>query len=377
MSFKPATLLALSLTVSGSAILLMSQVAQAQPYGQQMQYAPNQQYAAPQQANNQIGMTLFQVTRGQDGNQYVISRSGKPILVPGLNIAPNAQNISVYRDQANNFWYMNQYGQPTKVTETQIQWVESQINPQGGYPAGAYPQGTQPAPQQTVVVNQQPAQQGSTSSSGMGAGGTALLTGVSAAAGAALGTALTEPDYNYYHGIPYGVPMYQDAYGKPYYTQPGGNKVYVNNSTDQHTAVMNQWNGQKQWNPNNVPTNQPIQRADGQNPAVQNAGQGQGDDQGRRTGRFGGGDNNQGQGDGGRFGRSNNNNNPGGGLGGANAANVGNNDGTLGGMRNDGDRGSKRSSGGFGGRSSGGFGGRSGGGFGGRGGGLGGRRGGR
>ena len=290
--------------------------------------------------------------------------------MPGLNIAPNAQNISVYRDPANNFWYINQYGQPTQVTEAQVQWVESQLpGNAGGYPAG---QQAQQPNNQTVVVNQQPAQQESTSSGGMSTAGTALVTGLSAATGAALGTALTEPNYNYYHGIPYGVPVYRDAANNPYYNQAGGAKVYVNNSSEQNTAVMNQWNNQKHWNQQN-PT-QPVQRpGDGQNPVVQNPGQ----DQGRNAGRFGGGDDgnqaggklgagDNGQQSGGRFGRGHKDNNQsGGGFGGGDSGNVGSNPGTLrnadnapgglGNARQDGDRGSR--SGGFGSGSKGGFGG--------------------
>src|SRR5581483_1192238 len=84
------------------------------------------------QPNSNISMTLYQVTRGQDGKQYVVAKNGQPVFVPGLNIAPNATQIQVYRDGNNNFWYVDQNNRPTQVTHQQLQWVESQMgmNPQ-------------------------------------------------------------------------------------------------------------------------------------------------------------------------------------------------------------------------------------------------------
>ncbi|MBX9688472.1 MAG: hypothetical protein K2X27_17315, partial [Candidatus Obscuribacterales bacterium] len=185
-----------------------------------------------QQSNSQVTMTVYQVVRESDGKQYVISKNGQPVFIPGLNIASNAQQIQVYRDGNNNFWYIDKKGRPTAITHNQLQWVVQELQ--------------QGQPQQGSVTNNyyNNSQQSSGSRSGGSGLGTALAAGIGAATGAAIGTAISEPNY---YGVPYGAPLYRGgAHGNQMYYYKGGNQVYVNN-TVQHNNMVNQWNSQKNW----------------------------------------------------------------------------------------------------------------------------------
>jgi len=202
--------------------------------------------------NSQISMEFFPIKRGYDGAQFVVTKEGYLVSLPGLGVAPDATQIAAYRDAQNNIWYIDYKGTAIKLTAEQIQWGMAQIDQQAqaraaasGQPIGQSNEATAPnstyvsgqQPTQTVIV-QQPANQGSSS------GGSALATGLAAAGGAAAGAALSGVMYNNnYRGIPYGTPVYHNG-GRSYYNGAGGNKVYVNNSGNKY---INQWNHQTNW----------------------------------------------------------------------------------------------------------------------------------
>jgi hypothetical protein len=157
----------------------------------------------PQTGNNGITMTIYPVVRHADGNQYLITPSGKQVTVPGLGIAPDATQVSVYRDQANHFWYTNLNGQQVAVTPEQLEAAQSQINAQSG--GGGMPPQMMP-PAQSFYSNT-PAY----------AGG--------------------------YNGIPYGTPVNMDGPGQYSYMTPGGNKQVIT-PTPQMNGQFNQWQQQ-------------------------------------------------------------------------------------------------------------------------------------
>ncbi len=156
-----------------------------------------------QPGNAGISMTIYPVVRGADGNQYLITPSGKQVTVPGLGIAQNATQVSVYRDQANHFWYTNLSGQQVAVTPEQLEVAQAQINAQSTN--GAMPPQMMP-----------PAQSFYSSSPSYAAG---------------------------FHGIPYGTPMNIAGPGQYSYTAPGGNQQFVT-PPPQMSGQMNQWQQQ-------------------------------------------------------------------------------------------------------------------------------------
>src|SRR5277367_753161 len=85
-------------------------------FAQMPQQMP-QQYANP----NQTAMIFYPVELGPDGRQYITTKAGYKVTVPGLGIAPNAGQIAVYRDPQNNFWYVDKNGSPTPVSPQQMQ----------------------------------------------------------------------------------------------------------------------------------------------------------------------------------------------------------------------------------------------------------------
>jgi len=199
---------------------------------------------------NQISMSIFPVERGADGQQYIITKAGYKVTVPGLGIAPNANEIAVYKDNANNYWYVDKNGATQKVTHDQLQWTLAQINQQQAQrnmmagqslspqmmSQSQMPMG-QPA-SQVVVQNLQPNPQGSS------VGGTAMMSSMAAMGGAMAGSAMASSMYSNnsgYHGIPYGAPCYNEG-GRSYYQGADGQKYPV--PADERNPYLNQWNRQ-------------------------------------------------------------------------------------------------------------------------------------
>jgi len=210
--------------------------------------------------DSQVSMEIFPIQRGYDGAQFIVTKAGYTVSIPGLGVAPDATQVTAYRDENNNIWYIDRNGTPVKLTDQQVQWGVAQINQQAQARAAAAGQqqayagqqpmyqgqqqylGTQAPPPSTVVVQQQQP----SSSSGVASG---LVTGLAAAGGAMAGAALSTSLYhNNYGGIPYGVPVYHGGGGRYYYNGSNGNKVYVNNSNNNKSInQINQWNHQGNW----------------------------------------------------------------------------------------------------------------------------------
>jgi hypothetical protein len=217
--------------------------------------------------DSQVSMEIFPIQRGYDGAQFIVTKAGYTVSIPGLGVAPDATQIAAYKDEQNNIWYIDRNGVPVKLTNEQVQWGMAQINQQAQ--ARAMAAGEQPitqsapaaaAPSTTVVVQQQPAQTSSGTVS-------TLATGLAAAGGAMAGAALSNSLYhNNYYGIPYGVPVYHHG-GKYYYNGSNGNKVYINNSSNNKSInQINQWNHQTNWQNtqhNNHPTQLPAGKPSG------------------------------------------------------------------------------------------------------------------
>jgi hypothetical protein len=148
-------------------------------------------------------MTIYPVVRGADGNQYLLIPSGKQVTVPGLGIAPNATQVSVYRDPANHFWYTDMNGRQVAVTPEQLGAAQAQINAQSG--SGGMPPQMMP-PSQSFYSS--------------------------------------TPSYAHgFDGIPYGTPINMEGSGQYSYMAPGGNKQFVT-PTPQTSGQLNQWQQQ-------------------------------------------------------------------------------------------------------------------------------------
>lgn len=234
----------------------------------------------PSQAGGaeQTAMIMYPVEKGSDGKQYITTKAGYKVNIPGLGIAHNASAIAVYKDPGNNYWYIDKSGNPTPVSAEQMQSVMNQMQTQamqrGRVQSAQYPQempnpnmyGQNPyaqnvapssypqtgIPQQSVVINEQPAS--NTSNGSSSSGSSAMGTGLAAAGGAAVGALMSnamynnnEPYYGGYGGVPYGAPVYRGAAaGQYYYKHPNGNNVYVTpNSTN--AAAFNQYDRQGNW----------------------------------------------------------------------------------------------------------------------------------
>lgn len=156
-----------------------------------------------QTANGGISMTIYPVVRKADGNQYLITPSGKQVTVPGLVIAPDSTQVSVYRDQANHFWYTAMNGQQVAVSPEQLEAVQAQINAQSG--GGSMPQPMMSSAQSFY------------SNTPSYAGG--------------------------FNGIPYGTPLNMEGPGQYSYMAPSGNKQFVM-PTPQTSTQLNQWQQQ-------------------------------------------------------------------------------------------------------------------------------------
>ncbi len=219
-----------------------------------------QQYPQQSANPNQTAMMVYPVELGPDGRQYITTRAGYKVTVPGLGLAPNASQIAVFRDPQNNFWYVDKNGNQTPVSPQQMQSVMSQMQAQSmqrgqvqygqGVPSqNMYGQAAAPvaaAATAAPVAASQP-QQSSNNNSGNNGANTAMMTGLAAAGGAAMGSMVTNSMYNNnnnsgygYGGIPYGAPVYKQPNGQYYYADQAGKPVYVApNSTN--TAALNQY----------------------------------------------------------------------------------------------------------------------------------------
>lgn len=155
-----------------------------------------------QAGNNGISMLIYPVVRGADGNQYLITPSGKQVTIPGLQLAPNATQVTVYRDNANHFWYTNMNGQQVAATPQQLEIAAAQINAQS---QGAMPPPIMPPAQSHYATN---------------------------------------PTYaSGYNGIPYGTSINMDGPGKYSYMDQSGNRQYIAPNS-QNSAQFNQWQQQ-------------------------------------------------------------------------------------------------------------------------------------
>jgi hypothetical protein len=236
---------------------------------------------------NGVTMSVYPVERGADGQQYITTPKGFKVTVPGLGIAPDANEVAVYRNDKNEFWYVDRNGVTQPVTHDQLQWTVAQIQHQqatrniqiektaepygvppgvvpgaamgagiplgavppaavpGMVPTGMVPYGMVPAtqPASTVIVNQQPATQGA------GVGTTAAISGLAAAGGAMAGSAIAGSMYNHgsTYGVPYGVPMYHAA-GHTYYNGVDGAHYEVPANAANH--YNDEWNRQEAYQNN-------------------------------------------------------------------------------------------------------------------------------
>jgi len=194
---------------------------------------PVQSQSSNQSGASGISMIMYPVQRGSDGLQYLITPAGHRVHIPGLGIAPDAAQVSVYRDQSNQFWYINLNGQVTAVTPQQLEWASAQIKAQSGAPPALPSQSSVPganmmAPQ-SGTPGQMPGSAGPSSS----------------------------PDNSYYssnqaysggfNGIPYGTPINMEGSGQYSYTGPNGDRQYVS-PTPQNSAQFSQWQKQIPWN---------------------------------------------------------------------------------------------------------------------------------
>ncbi len=213
-------------------------------------------------AAGQISMSILPVERGADGQQYIITKAGYKVTVPGLGIAPDAKEVAVYRDEANNYWYVDQKGTTEKVSHDQLQWTMAQINQQQaakgiaqkeamatkeGMPSQmvSSPQmATGQATPNVIVQNTVP---GGQYPSG---GSNAMMSGAAAMGGAMAGSAIGASMYNNnngYHGIPYGTPCYNEG-GQRYYYGANGMRVPI--AADANNAYLNQWDNQRPYQNN-------------------------------------------------------------------------------------------------------------------------------
>ena len=212
---------------------------------------------------DQISMCIYPILKDNDGKQYIVTRAGYKVHVPGLGISPQATAIALYGDGAGNFWYVDKKGRTQKMTDKQVQWGLAQFNQQavmaqqqGGMPQqqGGMPQQqvmqqapqagyvqeqgpSDQQPQVVVVQGAAPAAQGSSSG-----GASALATGLAAAGGAMAGTALTNSLYNHgnYYGVPYGQPVY-NAGGRYYCNGANGSRAYI----PPNAHYTDQWHEQR------------------------------------------------------------------------------------------------------------------------------------
>jgi len=179
-----------------------------------------------------ISMILYPVERGSDGLQYLITPAGHRVHIPGLGIAPDAAQVSVYRDQSSHFWYTDLHGQPTAVTPQQLEFASAQINAQSGAPP------VMPSQRSVPGTNIMPAQSGTPGQ----------MPG-SAGPSSAPCNSYYSSNQSYsggFNGIPYGAPINMEGTGQYSYAGPNGDRQYVSPAV-QSSAQFNEWQQQKPW----------------------------------------------------------------------------------------------------------------------------------
>jgi hypothetical protein len=222
----------------------------------------SQQPGGPAGEVSGVTMSIFPVERGADGQQYITTKAGFKVTVPGLGIAPDANEIAVYRNNENKFWYIDKAGVTQPVSEAQLQWTMAQINHQqamrtievqenaartnvgvAGMQPGMMPQQGYAQQAPTVIVNNsQPASSGVSTAavSGLAAAGGAM-------AGSMAGAAISNSMYHgSYCGIPYGAACYSAAGHNYYNAADGAHEIPVH--TD--NPYMNQWSRQQAYDNN-------------------------------------------------------------------------------------------------------------------------------
>jgi hypothetical protein len=220
---------------------------------------------------SQSSMCILPIIKGADGQQYIVTRAGYQVNIPGLGVAKDAKEIEVYADGKKHFWYVDRNGRSVKMSDQQVEWGLSQVNVQAqaaqrqamqaplagqasmeqpgtmlqpnsmAMPYAVPNQPTTVVVQPTTVIQSEP--QGHVSASGNSALVNGLVTAGSAAAGAAAGAALTNSIYkNNYYGVPYGTPIYHGG-NKYYYNGSNGHRVYV--APNAH--YTNQWQHEQEY----------------------------------------------------------------------------------------------------------------------------------
>lgn len=192
---------------------------------------------APVSAQGQINpqdlkMTVYKVVRANDGRQYYMDNYGRPVALPGSGVGNN-NTVAIYTGNLNNDWYVDTSGKP------QIVNMRTPVDP-------AQVQAMFKAEHLAAPTTTGSTSSSSNSNSSGSALGRGLTTAAGVATGVAVGNAISNNDnyYNgaYYHGIPYGQPVYRNNNGQMYYNT-GGNTVNVN-TTQQNSAYVNQFNNQ-------------------------------------------------------------------------------------------------------------------------------------
>jgi hypothetical protein len=291
--------------------------------------------AYAQNGNPDISAVTLQVVPGQGGGESVVTPRGMVVPLPGPGV--NTNSVQIFMGSQGGYWYVDRNGQNVDLTAAVERF--RQMTGQAGNMPNQMNQAQIPQYAAAPPVNVYNEQAPSNSSSGSGAGST-LVTATAAGLGAMAGSAMTNSYYNngYYHGVPYGTPVYYPHGGNPYYRGNGGNTVNVDhtynggnntanvNNGAVNTAHANSFQKQQDWYANQQKQN-PSQfqnwqkSASGENPFVnrggdaqgggfadrRNAAQGNAGEQGGRHGLFnrGGGEANAGAATnaGGRFNR--------------------------------------------------------------------------
>jgi hypothetical protein len=222
-------------------------------------------------ATSQSSMCILPIIKGADGQQYIVTRAGYQVNIPGLGVSKDAKEIELYADGKKHFWYVDRNGRSVKMSDQQVEWGLSQVNFQaqaaqkqamqaplagqasiehtgtmlqsnaGQEPYAVPNAATTVVVQPTTVIQSQP--QGQVSPSANSGLVNGLVTAGSAAAGAAAGAALSNSMYrNNYYGVPYGTPIYHGG-NKYYYNGGNGHRVYV--APNAH--YTNQWQHEQQY----------------------------------------------------------------------------------------------------------------------------------
>jgi hypothetical protein len=202
---------------------------QQQPNQGQSSYQGGQGYSAQEP---DVSVVTLQTQTGPNGQQMVVTPKGAVVPLPGQGV--NGQSVNIYVGRNGGYWYVDKYNQNVDLTSAVQAFQRMNMSPQSTASVPQYappPQYNQPPTQTTTVTNN--------SGGGSSAGVTAAAAGLGAMTGAMVGNAIN--GNSGYGNVPYGTPMYYGANGNPYY-HSAGKPVYVNNSTTNNVAAVNQQN---------------------------------------------------------------------------------------------------------------------------------------